>query len=246
MGRTKFYRWGITKLFDLFNIDRYREFASGSDATSPDFYDWDALIKNKPDYKTLKFRAFKFVVDKGFAVLVLPFVACLSLIFLVINPFVNPGPLFFKQKRMGKNGTPFTMWKFRTMIPSKVESRDPDAPIEKDRIGAFGTFLRKTRLDELPNFINVLRGEMSVVGPRPDAYNHADEFCGKVIGYEERHRVSPGITGLAQIEMGYAEGEDETALKAKYDNIYVKRSCGRLDLYIMRRTVGVVLRGLGK
>lgn len=233
-------------MLDLFDIDRYREFANGSDATSPDYYDWDTLIKKKPGYKTLKFRGFKFVVDKGFAILVLPFVACLSVVFFIINPIVNPGPLFFKQKRMGKEGKPFIMWKFRTMKPSNVESRDPNAPVEEDRIGAFGKFLRKSRLDELPNFINVLRGEMSVVGPRPDAYKHADEFAGKVLGYQERHRVTPGITGLAQVEMGYAEGEDETALKTKYDNIYVTRACGRMDLYIMRRTFGVVVKGLGK
>lgn len=237
--------WGSI-LFDLFSIDRYREFSVGSDATCPDFYDWDALLKKESDYRSLKFRAFKFTLDKGLAIAVIPFIVCLSVVFFLINPFVNPGPVFFKQKRMGKNGQPFTMWKFRTMVPSDMEARDPNAPVETDRIKPFGRFLRKSRLDELPNFINVLRGEMSVVGPRPDAYNHADTFAGKVIGYHERHRVLPGITGLAQVEMGYAEGEFETALKAKYDNIYVARGCGRMDVYIIRRTFGVILHGLGK
>lgn len=227
-------------------MDRYREFSTGSDATCPDFYDWDLLLKEEPDRRSLKFRVFKFMLDKALAIMALPIIACLSVLFFIINPVVNPGPLFFTQKRMGKDGKPFTMWKFRTMVPSTQQSRDPDAPVEKDRIMPFGRFLRKARLDELPNFINVLRGEMSVVGPRPDAYNHADSFTGKVRGYEERHRVLPGITGLAQVEMGYAEGEFETALKAKYDNIYVARVCGRMDLYIMSRTFGVILHGLGK
>lgn len=233
-------------MLDLFNVDRYQEFKTGSEATRPEFYDWDTLTRDEPVRKTLKFRVFKFVVDKGSAILVLPIVACLSLLFLIINPVVNPGPVFFRQKRMGKNGVPFIMWKFRTMVPSSIEARAPDAPVEMDRIRPFGKFLRKSRIDELPNFINVLMGEMSVVGPRPDAYNHADTFMGEIRGYHERHRVLPGITGLAQVEMGYAEGSDETALKAKYDNIYVTRFCGRMDLYVMRRTFGVILRGMGK
>jgi len=237
---------GGQKLLDLFSIDRYREFSTGSDATSPDFYDWDILLNKESDYRSLKFRAFKFLLDKGLAILVMPIIACLAVVFFIINPFVNPGSVFFTQKRMGKDGEPFTMWKFRTMVPSKTEARDPNAPVETDRIKPFGRFLRKSRIDELPNFLNVLSGEMSIIGPRPDAYNHADCFSGNVIGYHERHRVLPGITGLAQVEMGYAEGEFETALKAKYDNIYVAKGCGRMDLYIIRRTFGVILHGLGK
>jgi len=205
-------------LLDLLSIDRYREFSPGSEATSPDFYDWDVLLNKDSNRRSLKFRAFKFTLDKVLAIMTLPFVACLAVVFLIINPIVNPG----------------------------TEARDPHAPVEKDRILPIGKFLRKSRIDELPNFINVLRGQMSVIGPRPDAYNHADSFSGKVRGYEERHRVLPGITGLAQVEMGYAEGEFETALKSKYDNIYVARSCGRMDLYIIRGTFGVILHGLGK
>ena len=233
-------------MLDLLNIDRYREFATGSEATSPQSYDWDVLLNADPNVKSRKFRVFKFVVDKSFAIMTLPFVAVLAIVFFVINPFVNPGPVFFTQKRMGKNGKPFTMWKFRTMVPSKQKSRAPNAPLEKNRIRSFGRFLRKSRLDELPNFINVLLGQMSLVGPRPDAYNHADKFSEKVMGYQERHRVLPGITGLAQVEMGYVEGEFQTALKSKYDNIYVARSCGRMDIYIMRKTFRVIARGMGK
>jgi len=233
-------------LLDLFSIDRYREFSTGSDATCPDFYEWDTLLKKESDDRSLKFRVFKFTLDKVAAFMVLPIVACLSLVFLLINPIANPGPVFFKQRRMGKDGQPFTMWKFRTMVPSSQKARDPNAPLETDRIKPFGKFLRKSRIDELPNFINVLLGQMSIVGPRPDAYNHADKFSDNVTGYFERHRVLPGITGLAQVEMGYAEGEFETARKAKYDNIYVARGCGRMDIYILRRTFGVILHGLGK
>ena len=233
-------------MLDLFSVDRYREFSVGSDSVCPDYYDWDLLLNKEKEQKSFKFKAFKFVVDKTSALLALPYIAVLAVVFFFINPIVNPGPVFFRQKRMGKDGKPFTMWKFRTMIPSDKQSRDPNAPVETCRIKPFGQALRSSRLDELPNFINVLLGQMSLVGPRPDAFNHADSFSRNVFGYQERHRVLPGITGLAQVEMGYAEGEIETALKAKYDNIYVARSCGRMDLYIIYRTFGVVLRGLGK
>ncbi len=233
-------------MISLFMTDRFREFSDGSEATSPDAYSWDQLLKMSAQRKSAKFILFKFLVDKVSALLVFPILAVMTLFLLILNPIFNRGPVFFRQKRMGKNGKPFRMWKFRTMEPSNVVARDPNAPLEQDRITPLGRFLRKTHLDELPNFINVFLGDMSVVGPRPDAYDHADTFSRNVVGYQERHRILPGITGLAQVEMGYAEGDAQTALKAKYDNMYVVRSCGRLDLYIMSKTVLSVLLGRGK
>lgn len=138
------------------------------------------------------------------------------------------------------------MWKFRTMRVAKTTSRDPNADVEADRIPKLSNFMRKTRIDELPNFFNVLRGEMSVIGPRPDALNHALHFTKHVDGYLARHRVKPGITGLAQVEMGYVVGNKATKLKAKYDNIYVTRFCGRLDIYIICRTFRVMAGAIGR
>lgn len=105
--------------------------------------------------------------------------------------------------------------------------------------------MRKTRIDELPNFINVLRGEMSVIGPRPDAIEHAERYLEEIPHYNYRYLVKPGITGLAQIESGYAEGIKATAIKAHYDQVYVETSCGRLDVYIAWRTIRVMLTGFG-
>lgn len=233
-------------MISIFTSERYREFSTGSKATSPDTYDWDQLLSMSSQRKSAKFIVFKFLLDKGAAILVFPILALLTLALLVLNPFYNRGPVFFSQKRMGKDGKPFRMWKFRTMEPSDIAARDANVPLERDRITPLGKFLRKTHLDEIPNFINVFLGDMSVVGPRPDAYDHANTFSGKVTGYQERHRILPGITGLAQVEMGYAEGDEQTALKAKYDNMYVVRSCGRLDLYILKQTVMSVLLAKGK
>jgi len=235
---------GFTML-DMFDVGRYREFSRGSTAISPASYEIEELIAEVPGRWSLRFRIFKSAVDLLFAVIVLPIVALMAVILFVINPIFNPGPVFFRQDRMGKDGNPFVIWKFRTMRPAPTKSRDPDAPVELNRITKLGRYLRRMRLDELPNAINVLRGEMSVIGPRPDALNHADHFSTFITGYNERHRIKPGITGLAQVEMGYAEGAGMTAEKTKYDNVYVAKSCGRLDVYILWRTIAVIGTGFG-
>jgi lipopolysaccharide/colanic/teichoic acid biosynthesis glycosyltransferase len=206
---------------------------------------WSGPAGRWRDDWTTGFRIFKALTDRLCGLAALPAIALLGLVLLLINPLVNPGPLFFRQERMGRNGRPFRMWKFRTMRPAPVIERAPEAPVERDRITPLGRILRRTRLDELPNFINVLRGEMSLIGPRPDAIEHARHFSGSVPGYRTRLRVLPGITGLAQVELGYTEGASLTAVKAQYDRLYVERSCLRLELYIIRRTVFVMLSGFG-
>ena len=233
-------------MLDFLSINRYREFSVGSPAIKPESYEISNILTAGPERWSKKFRVFKFCTDKFSALVALPLIAVIGLILLCINPIYNRGPLFFKQERAGLHGKRFKMWKFRSMSPVAGSVRDPNAPVETDRITRLGKFMRKTRIDELPNFFNVLKGDMSLIGPRPDAASHADLFGARVLGYAERHRVRPGITGLAQVEMGYAEGEDDTACKAKYDNMYVSRSCGRLDFYIIRRTIGVMMSGAGR
>lgn len=195
---------------------------------------------------SLRFRICKFLFDKGMALTGLWLTLGFSLVLLALNPFLNPGPLFFKQTRLGKNGKPFEMWKFRTMVPvEESQMRTADGALELERITPLGQFLRTYRIDELPNFLNVLRGEMSVIGPRPDSAPHARHFKKVIPHYSYRFKVKPGITGLAQIESGYAEGIAATEIKAHYDQIYVETSSGRLDLYIAVRTILVMLTGYG-
>lgn len=226
-------------------LEHYTAYHSGSPLLSPESYQSkDELAQVQPDWSK-RFRIFKTVIDYGCAILALPLIAIMAVVLFALNPLFNPGPVFFRQPRAGQFGKSFTMWKFRTMLPDGVSSRAHDAKLEEHRITPLGRILRKTRLDELPNFINVLRGEMSVVGPRPDAANHAEHFVRSIVGYANRQRVKPGITGLAQVEQGYAEGADETLRKAEFDNIYVAHSCGRLDVYIIWRTLVVMVRGLG-
>ena len=174
----------------------------------------------------------------------------LALIFggvlLLLNPFFNPGPLLFKQQRMGMWGRPFTMWKFRSMTAAADGAeRDPTSPLEVDRITPLGQFIRRSRIDELPNFWSVLSGEMALVGPRPDVWEHAKWFSQNIRYYKYRVRVRPGITGLAQIRGGYADEVISISRKARYDYHYIRHGSAMLELYIILRTVSVMIFGTG-
>lgn len=192
-----------------------------------------------------RYRVFKFVFDKGMAVAALPVILSFSIMLLVLNPYFNPGPLFFRQDRMGMGGKRFRMWKFRTMLPAVEDVRHHSAPVEEHRITPLGRIMRKTRVDELPNFFNVLRGEMSVIGPRPDAWSHAQEHAKTVPYYQTRFRVRPGITGLAQVRGGYADCANSLRRKARYDQFYVSKSRIKMELEIIWRTIKVMATGFG-
>lgn len=191
------------------------------------------------------FLWFKGAFDVLVGVVLLVATIIVALFLLVLNPFFNPGPLFFVQARMGRDCRAFPAFKFRTMKPAERIYRRADDPLEMDRITGLGSFLRKTRLDELPQAINVLRGEMSVIGPRPDYFHHARRYIQRVPGYRERHRMRPGITGLAQTELGYANGVDATRAKVRADLHYVENASVGLDLYIAFRTAVTMLTRAG-
>lgn len=204
-----------------------------------------AMVATDGRQGTLAFRLAKGLLDKTLALLALPVIALAAAALLILNPVFNPGPLFFRQERMGRDRVSFTMWKFRTMRPSAQGPRSAEDGVETDRITTLGRILRTYRIDELPNFLNVLTGEMSVVGPRPDMSAHAEHFLDAIPHYHCRYAARPGITGLAQIEAGYAEGLAATARKALYDRIYVGQASIALDLYILLGTLRVLVRGAG-
>ena len=188
----------------------------------------------------------KRVFDIFISILLLPLLILCSCFLLVLNLFFNPGSLFFIQERMGKNCCSFYAIKFRTMVPVEKITRQYDDPIELDRIKTFGKFIRKSRIDELPQIFNVLIGDMSLIGPRPDYYIHALEFLKKVEGYRKRHEIRPGITGLSQIRLGYAEGVKATAEKVNVDNYYIQNAGYVIDLKIMLNTMLAIIKGVGK
>lgn len=175
----------------------------------------------------------------------LPVVGIAALVLLVANPMWNPGRLFFVQTRMGRDCRPFPAVKFRTMRPAGEAVRGPDDPLEAERITPLGQFLRRSRIDELPQFLNVLAGQMTLVGPRPDYWEHAVHYLDTIPGYRLRHIVLPGITGLAQVNGGYAEGVDATLTKTQLDLLYIRRAGLGMEAYVLWRTVLVVCTGFG-
>ena len=188
----------------------------------------------------------KRIFDIILSLLLLPLLFTVGIILLVFNLFFNPGRLFFIQKRMGKNCEFFFAIKFRSMTHVKEITRKYDDPIEINRITPLGGVLRKMRIDELPQILNVLKGDMSLIGPRPDYYEHALEYLENVEGYRERYIIRPGITGLSQIRLGYTETLEATSKKVSIDNYYIQNVGYIIDLKIIVNTILIVIRGLGK
>jgi lipopolysaccharide/colanic/teichoic acid biosynthesis glycosyltransferase len=158
----------------------------------------------------------------------------------MLNPWHNRGPLLFCQDRMGLGCRPFRAWKFRSMTEADTIDRGAFDALDTHRITPLGGILRRTRLDELPQVINVLRGEMSLIGPRPDFYEHALTYLDTIPGYRERHSVLPGISGHAQTEVGYVDGIEGMHAKVAADLVYVQNASLRFDLRITWRTLAVV------
>jgi len=188
----------------------------------------------------------KRVFDLGGVVLLLLPLGVAVLALVLLNPWLNRGPLFFVQERMGRHGHPFRAWKLRTMVAAERIERGAFDPLDSHRITPLGRVLRRTRLDELPQVVNVLRGEMSLIGPRPDYLPHALVYADTVPGYRERHAVKPGISGLAQTEVGYVDGPEGVQAKVAADLHYVRHASLRLDLWITWRTLAVVLGRKGE
>ena len=151
--------------------------------------------------------------------------------------------MLFRQARVGRDGTVFTMWKLRTMDsgPQSDWTKSGD-----QRITPFGRLLRRTHLDELPQALNILRGDLSVVGPRPEQPQYVEELTDKIPFYDLRHVVRPGLTGWAQVKFGYAGDEHDALEKLQYDFFYLQRQTLGLDVRIVARTVRDVCKGGGR
>ncbi len=191
------------------------------------------------------FAGTKFAFDRSIGLMAVPVVALVSLVLLALNPFLNPGPLFYAQIRMGKRGRPFVMYKFRSMLPAERVVRHHGDGVEDSRITPLGRILRKHRIDELPNLLNVLRGNMSVIGPRPDAWSHARHYQKTIPDYARRHGVRPGISGLAQVKSGYTDCADSTRLKVAHDLEYIHNYGFRQEARIILATFRVIATGHG-
>jgi lipopolysaccharide/colanic/teichoic acid biosynthesis glycosyltransferase len=156
----------------------------------------------------------------------------------------SAGPAVFSQWRTGQHGRPFQIHKFRTMVV-QVQDKAQFAQVNDKRITRLGQFLRKSRLDEIPQLVNVLLGHMSLIGPRPEQHAFVNDFAVSIPSYPYRHLVRPGITGWAQVMQGYAASAEETSVKLSYDLYYVKHYSLALDLLIVAKTIRTVLTGFG-
>lgn len=154
-------------------------------------------------------------------------------------------PIFFWQWRVGQYGRPFRLVKFRSMRPDAESHGAQFASDNDERVTSVGRIIRRLRLDELPQLWNVLRGEMSLVGPRPEQVPFVHEFSKEIPFYSWRHRVKPGVTGWAQVQQGYTSGLEDTMIKLEYDLYYVKHVSFWLDLFIALKTVWIMVTGWG-
>jgi exopolysaccharide biosynthesis polyprenyl glycosylphosphotransferase len=224
----------------------------------PDYYDiisgsvktsnvYDAILIHihpdlMPDWQRVCKRAID-IIASAFALIIL---SPLLLFAALRVRFSSPGPIIYKQDRIGLFGKPFCIYKFRSMYVN-AEENGPALSSETDpRITPWGKFMRKWRIDELPQFVNILKGEMSLVGPRPERKYFIDIIIGSHLHYKYLHKVKPGLTSWGMVQYGYAENVDEMIERMKYDLLYIENCSLALDVKIMLYTLMVIFQGRGK
>jgi lipopolysaccharide/colanic/teichoic acid biosynthesis glycosyltransferase len=191
----------------------------------------------------------KRAVDFGSALLLLPLLLPFLLLVAIAIRIDSPGPILFRQQRMGYRGHPFRMFKFRSMTHQPMVSDDPrSAAMTQDddqRVTRVGKYLRRYRIDELPQIINIIKGEMSWIGPRPEAVPLSLWYESELPFYRYRHIVRPGITGWAQVKQGHVADVDDVLWKLHYDFYYIKNFSFWLDVLIVARTARTIISGYG-
>lgn len=195
-------------------------------------------------YARTKFVQCKAVFDTLFSVLVIVLLSPLYLLIALGVKLTSKGPVFYRQERVGKDGICFNIIKFRTMVQDAESKTGPVWAQQSDfRLTSFGKFLRDHHLDELPQFFNVLRGEMSIIGPRPERPIFVDQFSKEIAGYQKRLQVKPGITGLAQTRQSYDVTMDDVKRKVAMDLMYIREMCWLVDMRIFMQTLRVLVTG---
>jgi sugar transferase (PEP-CTERM system associated) len=222
----------------------FYERASGKIAVETMLPSW--LIYSE-GFKSTPLRVFlKRLGDVTLSVLLLVLAAPVMALTALLIRLGSPGPVLYRQERMGKDGQIFHLLKFRSMRHRAESESGPTWTIKNDpRITRVGRVIRKLRIDELPQLVNVLRGEMSFVGPRPEREYFVRQLVQRIPYYALRMTVRPGLTGWAQVEYGYGASEAESLEKLKYDLYYIKNANVLLDLWIVLKTTKVVMFGTG-
>jgi len=208
---------------------------------------WEvALPLDPPEARAGAYPLIRRTFDLAFAVAGL---LVLGLLLVVVGPLISrssPGPIFYRQLRVGRAGRTFRLLKLRTMVANAEPAGPVWARPADPRVTRVGRFLRRSRLDELPQALNVLRGEMSLIGPRPERPEIVAELARALPFYRARHAVRPGLTGWAAVHAGYGASEADALVKLQYDLYYIKHQSLLLDLRILWRTMALVLRLSGR
>ena len=205
---------------------------------SRDFYRYFPFSRsNQNHFYLIMVRLFEIVFSLTgllIGVIILP-------IIIIGNLFGNRGKLFYSQERVGKNGKIFKIIKYRTMVKNAEVEGAVFATINDSRVTPFGKIMRKSRMDEIPQFINILKGDMAVIGPRPERPIFVNEIAEVMPFYETRHVIKPGLTGWAQVNYSYGETIDDSLIKLQYDLYYIKHRSIFLDVNIIFKTMSTVL-----
>lgn len=239
-GWTPFLSWCALNAVPVIMLRDYIEAESGR-VDLKNFTFTDLLhVRSSDTYLFVK-RVFDAVCS---LLLLFVFSIPMALVVVVIK-LETTGPAIFAQQRIGLGGVSFTMYKFRSMVTDAERGGAQFAARGDKRVTRFGKFIRKYRIDELPQLYNVLRGDMSLIGPRPEQKNLLDELVEEIPLFPFRHSVRPGITGWAQVCQGYAYDVDSSSEKITYDLFYIKNLSFLLDMTIIVRTIRIMLTGFG-
>ncbi len=184
-------------------------------------------------------------IDVSVTIVFAPLWLLVAAVVWVIVKLDSPGAAIYRQERVGRNNRLFTLYKFRTMVNDAEQDGPRFAEVNDPRITRVGKFLRKSRFDEVPQLWNVIRGDLSLVGPRPERPMFVEMFEESIPFYASRHLIRPGVTGWAQVNYGYADDEADTVEKLTYDLYYVKNSTVWLDLHILGMSIWTVITGFG-